>query len=65
MSDDDFNLSMRKFLKSVGVTSQQKIEEAVRSLDSSTDLGSVNLTVSIQCDDINLNHEIKGTIELP
>ena len=65
MSDDNFNLSMRKFLKSVGVTSQQKIEEAVRSLDSSTDLGSVNLTVSIQCDDINLNHEIKGTIELP
>ena len=29
MSEDNFNLSMRKFLKSVGVTSQQKIEEAV------------------------------------
>lgn len=65
MSDDNFNLSMRKFLKSVGVTSQQKIEEAVRSLDSSTDVESINLTVSIQCDDINLNHEIKGTIDLP
>ena len=65
MSDDNFNLSMRKFLKSVGVTSQQKIEEAVRSLDPSTYLDSINLTVSIQCNDINLNHEIKGTIELP
>ena len=65
MSDDNFNLSMRKFLKSVGVTSQQKIEEAVRSLDSSTDLESINLTVSIQCDDINLNHKIIGTIDLP
>ena len=32
MSEDNFNLSMRKFLKSVGVTSQQKIEEAVRCL---------------------------------
>ena len=30
MSEDNFNLSMRKFLKSVGVTSQQKIEEAIR-----------------------------------
>ena len=34
MSEDNFNLSMRKFLKSVGVTSQQKIEEAVREIES-------------------------------
>ena len=27
----DFNMSMRKFLKQVGVTSQQAIEEAMRS----------------------------------
>ncbi len=27
---DDFNMSMRKFLKQVGVTSQQAIEEAMR-----------------------------------
>ena len=26
--DDQFNMSMRKFLKQVGVTSQQAIEEA-------------------------------------
>ena len=31
MSDDDFNMSMRKFLKQVGVTSQQEIEAAVRA----------------------------------
>ena len=32
MSDDisDFNMSMRKFLKQVGVTSQQAIEEGLR-----------------------------------
>ena len=30
MSNDDFNMSMRKFLKQVGVTSQQEIEEAIR-----------------------------------
>ena len=27
---DDFNMSMRKFLKQVGVTSQQAIEEGLR-----------------------------------
>ncbi|MFT6683030.1 MAG: hypothetical protein ACJAQV_000181, partial [Loktanella salsilacus] len=31
MSDDTFNMSMRKFLKQVGVTSQQAIEEAMRA----------------------------------
>lgn len=30
MSEDAFNMSIRKFLKEVGVTSQRKIEEAVR-----------------------------------
>ena len=31
MSDDRFNMSLRKFLITVGVTSQQEFEEAVRS----------------------------------
>jgi len=65
MSEDNFNLSMRKFLKSVGVTSQQKIEEAVRTIESSSDLTSLNLTVTLRCDDIGLEHEVKGTVELP
>ncbi len=30
MSEDAFNMSIRKFLKEVGVTSQRKIEEMVR-----------------------------------
>ncbi len=30
MSEDAFNMSIRKFLKEVGVTSQRKIEETVR-----------------------------------
>ena len=31
---DDFNMSMRKFLKQVGVTSQQAIEEAMRAAET-------------------------------
>ena len=56
MSEDNFNLSMRKFLKSVGVTSQQKIEDAVRAIESNSDLTSLNLTVTLRCDAIGLNH---------
>ena len=65
MSEDNFNLSMRKFLKAVGVTSQQKIEEAVRAIESNTDLANLDLTVTLRCDAIGLNHEVKGTVELP
>ena len=65
MSEDNFNISMRKFLKSVGVTSQQKIEDAVRAIESHSDLTSFDLTVTLRCDEIGLNHEVKGTVELP
>jgi hypothetical protein len=30
MNEDNFNMSVRKFLKTVGVTSQREIEKAVR-----------------------------------
>jgi ribosomal protein L1 len=56
---------MRKFLKSVGETSQQKIEEAVRAIESNSDLTSIELTVTLSCDAVDLNHEVKGTVELP
>ena len=31
MNEDVFNMSLRKFLKKVGVTSQREIEKAVRA----------------------------------
>ena len=65
MSEDNFNLSMRKFLKSVGVTSQQKIEEAVREIESSSGLKSIDVTVTLHGSEVGLNHEVTGTIELP
>ncbi len=30
MNDDNFNMAVRKFLKTVGVTSQRELEKAVR-----------------------------------
>ncbi|MEE4238337.1 MAG: DUF6494 family protein [Anderseniella sp.] len=62
MDDDKFNMSMRKFLKQVGVTSQQKIEEAVRASGKTS--GKVAVTAVIKSDGIGLDHTVTGEIDL-
>ena len=63
---EKFNISMRKFLKTVGVTSQQKIEESVRSaLEKNLILGDgVKIKVILEIDELDLNHQIDGEILL-
>ncbi|OHV80937.1 DUF6494 family protein [Ensifer sp. LCM 4579] len=63
MSEDAFNMSVRKFLKEVGVTSQRKIEETVRE----ERIGSKTLKVrmTLTADGTGLNHVVDGEIELP
>ncbi|SLN72711.1 hypothetical protein ROJ8625_03871 [Roseivivax jejudonensis] len=59
---DDFNMSMRKFLKQVGVTSQQAIEEAVR--DAGGPEGRVyEAKAVITVDGLDLEHVVTGTIK--
>nr|WP_319383924.1 DUF6494 family protein [uncultured Roseibium sp.] len=59
---DEFNMSMRKFLKQVGVTSQQAIEEAVRKAGASEGRKyKVKAVVTIE--EIGLEHEVIGEIE--
>ena len=60
MDDDAFNMSMRKFLKQVGVTSQQKIEEAVRSANPS---GPVKAKVVLTLEGLDMEHIVEGEIE--
>jgi Family of unknown function (DUF6494) len=67
MNEDVFNMSVRKFLKKVGVTSQREIEEAVRAavgegrLKGSEALpAKVRLTVG----GVELSVEVEGLIEL-
>lgn len=63
--DDTFNMSMRKFLKQVGVTSQQAIEEAVRNAGSAANGKPIALTMTLSSPDIGLSHVVTGTIEGP
>jgi len=58
---DDFNMSMRKFLKQVGVTSQQAIEEAMRQAD--TDGKSFAVKAVITIEELGMTHEVTGTIQ--
>ncbi len=58
---DDFNMSMRKFLKQVGVTSQQAIEEAMRDADTAGKSFEVKAVVRIP--ELGLEHEVTGQIK--
>ncbi|QFU07609.1 hypothetical protein PARPLA_01481 [Rhodobacteraceae bacterium THAF1] len=60
---DDFNMSMRKFLKQVGVTSQQQIEEAMRKAGPETAGKSYEAKVVLTIPELGLEHEITGTIK--
>ncbi len=59
--DEDFNMSMRKFLKQVGVTSQQAIEGAMRDADSAGK--SYEAKVVLTVDGLDLEHVVTGTIK--
>ena len=65
MSDgvDDFNMTMRKFLKQVGVTSQQAIEDAMREAGSGRTAGrSFTARVVLTIDELDLAHSVEGRI---
>ncbi|MEL7212838.1 MAG: DUF6494 family protein [Pseudomonadota bacterium] len=60
--DEDFNMSMRKFLKQVGVTSQQAIEEGMRSTDGTAGK-TFEAKVVLTIDGLNVEHTVTGTIK--
>jgi len=67
MNEDVFNMSLRKFLKKVGVTSQREIEKAVRgAIDSGRIKGTEALEaeVTIKVGGVELTERIDGKIEL-
>ena len=67
MDEDAFNMSLRKFLKKVGVTSQREIEQAVRAAIDSGSLngqGAVQAKVTLKIDAIGLSQDIDGEINL-
>ncbi len=57
--NEDFNMSMRKFLKQVGVTSQQAIEQAMR--DAGDTAGKTyQAKVVLTVDGLEVEHVVTG-----
>ncbi len=66
VDEDRFNISVRKFLKEVGVTSQREIEKAVReALGDGRLKGTETLdaTMTLEIAALGLKHVVNGRIE--
>ena len=67
MNEEALNMSLRKFLKVVGVTSQQEIEKAIRAAVADGRLKG-NETISAQMvltiSKVGLSHKMDGEISL-
>lgn len=67
MNEDVLNTSIRRFLKTVGVTSQREIEKAVRAAVASGKLKgneALKAKMTLTVGGIDLTHTIDDTIEL-
>ncbi len=67
MDEDNFTMALRKFLKTVGVTSQREIEQAVRGAIESGKLAgteTVKAKVTLTIEGLDVSHEVEGEISL-
>lgn len=67
MNEEAFNMSVRKFLKVVGVTSQRELEKAVRDAIAGGRLkGTEDVKVKVQltCEVMAKPYEVDGTLKL-
>lgn len=63
MDADPFNISLRKFLKQVGVTSQRAIEDAVEE-GGLKGRGKLKLRAVLTAEGTDLHHVVEGEIDL-
>ena len=67
MNEDVLNVSVRKFLKKVGITSQREIEQAIRTAIAGGRLKgneALPAKVTLRVEGIGLSVEIEGAVEL-
>ena len=67
MNQETFNLSIRKFLKTVGVSSQREIEQAVtKAIEARTIAGTESFParVTLEVAGLKLNVKFDGEIRL-
>jgi hypothetical protein len=63
MDEQRFNMSLRKYLKEVGVTSQQEIERVVRE-EGLGGKGKLKMKMVLTAKGTSLNYVVEGDIDL-
>ncbi len=63
MENERFNMSLRRFLKEVGITSQQEIERIVRE-GAGKGGGKLRVKMVLTAEGSDLRHEVSGAIDL-
>ena len=63
MDEEKFNMSLRKFLKQVGVTSQREIERVARGGEIQG--ATMKVKVVLTAEGTDLTHVVEGEIDLP
>jgi len=63
MENEEFNLSLRRFLKEVGISSQQEVERIVRERGL-TGSGKLKVKMVLTAEGTDLRHEVNGEIKL-
>ena len=61
-------ISYRKFLKNLGVTTHQEIEKLINKKIANGELtpnSNLDITANITIDELGLNHSISSTLSLP
>ena len=67
MNEEKLNMSIRKFLKNVGINSQRLIEDKVRNLVKDGEISNskkIKIKANIVCEDLNLSNSIDGEIDI-
>ena len=60
MDDDAFNMSLRKFLKHVGVTSQRELERVAGAADTK----KLKVKMVLTAEGTDLKHVVEGELDL-
>lgn len=63
MDEEKINMSLRKFLKEVGVTSQRELENTIRGLDDQNQK-RLKVKMVLTAEGTDLNHVVEGAIDL-
>ncbi|MFN3623956.1 MAG: DUF6494 family protein [Hyphomicrobium sp.] len=63
MENERFNLSLRRFLKEVGISSQQEVERLVRE-QGLAGQGKLHVRMVLTAEGTDLRHQVDGVIDL-